>query len=510
MMSIEPLSEPSSRTSDSRNIPFAPEGAAPSLRVGRRSKIVTLLLFGLALGALVVRNQGPSVRQAFRTLTSGHVQTATLRTQPTSYGERATNPQWALLGKLAVGGTVLLADAGWTSESQQMAGRLLENLPDDPGSLRRALIIAGHLKQRSLQETFRRRLLAVSFHSTGEQFKNRIVIQLYGTEPPQAPNAFQLGTLREDLGWLSRMVEADTLLLTDPEAGRQARETLHRDCVRASYGLLVFFAGFLAAFLSGVVLLIAYALLLTAQRLEMRGGAHSDPTEPGVVWIGFETFTAYLSWMALVMLTGQALSAWGLGGVLGPWFWLATSALAPLVAFWPRLRGAAAGWTGRLAGLHRGQGWVVESLLGLAGYVAAIPLIVIAFYGYHILTRVLGIDPESAGHPYVPELLGASSALQVGVLFLMAVGIAPMVEELLFRGIFYGALRRAWGPVPAACVVSFVFALLHPQGLLGLPLLFTLGLVFAMLREWRGSLVAPVVAHALVNGVTSLLLLIAR
>jgi membrane protease YdiL (CAAX protease family) len=333
-------------------------------------------------------------------------------------------------------------------------------------------------------------------------------MRLYAHEAPQAPNAFQMSTVREDLGWLSRMVEVDAKTLSDPENGRMEREALDRDCVRSAYGLLAFFAGFLAAFLSGVVLLIAYVLLLTAKRLEMRGG--DGPRQPGTTWIGFETFTGYLCWMALILFAGQALNAWGMGALLGPWFWFATCALAPLVAFWPRARGAASGFTGRLAGLHRGQGWVVETLLGLAGYVAAIPLVVIAFYGYHILARLLEIDPDSAGHPYVPELLGASSPLQVGVLFLMAVGVAPLVEELFFRGLFYGALRQAWGPLPAACCVSFVFALLHPQGLLGIPLLFTLGLVFAALREWRGSLVAPVVAHALVNGVTSFLLLIAR
>ncbi len=511
-MSVEPLPEPSPPASNSQNDSLAPGGKPPPLRIGLRSRLITLLLFCLALGALVTRNQGPSVRQAFRTLTqpktSEHSQHV-LRTQPTSYGERNTNPQWALLGKLAVGGTVLLADAGWTSESQQLASRLLDNLPEDPNALRRALVIAGHLGQRDLARVFQRRLQALPNLSAAEQFKNRTLTRLYGVELPQALNAFQLKIVREEMGWLSQMVEVDSQALTDPQAGRQAREALHRDCVRATGGLLIFFTGFLTAFLSGVVLLIAYALLLTARRIEMRGAGQSPVGAEGA-WVGFETFTGYLCWMALVMLAGQAFNTWGLGVLLGPWFWLATCALAPLVAFWPRLRGALPGLTGQLAGLHRGQGWVTESLLGLAGYVAALPLVVIAFYGYHILTRVLGLDPDSAGHPYVPELLGASSPLQAGVLFLMAVGVAPMVEELFFRGIFYGALRQAWGAIPAACAVSFVFALLHPQGVLGIPLLFTLGLVFSALREWRGSLIAPVVAHALVNGVTSLLLLIAR
>jgi membrane protease YdiL (CAAX protease family) len=47
-----------------------------------------------------------------------------------------------------------------------------------------------------------------------------------------------------------------------------------------------------------------------------------------------------------------------------------------------------------------------------------------------------------------------------------------------------------------------LFAAIHPQGWVGIPVLATIALVLATLREWRGSIVAPVVAHACVNGVT--------
>jgi membrane protease YdiL (CAAX protease family) len=44
---------------------------------------------------------------------------------------------------------------------------------------------------------------------------------------------------------------------------------------------------------------------------------------------------------------------------------------------------------------------------------------------------------------------------------------------------------------------------------MAVPALMALGFIFAMLREWRGSLIAPITAHALNNGmvVTALLIL---
>ena len=47
---------------------------------------------------------------------------------------------------------------------------------------------------------------------------------------------------------------------------------------------------------------------------------------------------------------------------------------------------------------------------------------------------------------------------------------------------------------------GFIFAVIHPQGLLAVPALTAMGFGFALLREWRDSLIAPMVAHALNNG----------
>jgi membrane protease YdiL (CAAX protease family) len=46
-----------------------------------------------------------------------------------------------------------------------------------------------------------------------------------------------------------------------------------------------------------------------------------------------------------------------------------------------------------------------------------------------------------------------------------------------------------------------IFAALHPQGFLAIPALASIGMGFSLLREWRDSLIAPMVAHAINNGI---------
>lgn len=70
----------------------------------------------------------------------------------------------------------------------------------------------------------------------------------------------------------------------------------------------------------------------------------------------------------------------------------------------------------------------------------------------------------------------------------------------MFRGVFYRSMVGRLGVLPAMLVASGVFALLHPQLPVGFPGLFLLGIVFSYLYQARGSLVAPMTAHALNNG----------
>jgi membrane protease YdiL (CAAX protease family) len=69
----------------------------------------------------------------------------------------------------------------------------------------------------------------------------------------------------------------------------------------------------------------------------------------------------------------------------------------------------------------------------------------------------------------------------------------------MFRGILFHHLRQRWSWLVTALIVSFIFAVLHPQGWVAVPALTAIAIVLSALREWRGSLIAPMAAHACNN-----------
>jgi len=55
--------------------------------------------------------------------------------------------------------------------------------------------------------------------------------------------------------------------------------------------------------------------------------------------------------------------------------------------------------------------------------------------------------------------------------------------------------------LPGVLLSAFVFAVIHPQGWAGVPAIMALAGSFSVLRLWRQSLIAPMTAHALNNGI---------
>jgi uncharacterized protein len=80
--------------------------------------------------------------------------------------------------------------------------------------------------------------------------------------------------------------------------------------------------------------------------------------------------------------------------------------------------------------------------------------------------------------------------------------VAPVGEELFFRGYFFGALRNWRGVWPAAIITGLVFGAIHlgsaPVGQL-VPLA-VLGVGLCLLYAWSGSLYVPITLHAFNNG----------
>ena len=87
------------------------------------------------------------------------------------------------------------------------------------------------------------------------------------------------------------------------------------------------------------------------------------------------------------------------------------------------------------------------------------------------------------------------------LLILSAIVIAPISEELIFRGYIFGVLRRYAGRWWAMVISASVFAAIHAH-VPSLAGLFVLAVALTLVYEGAGSLWAPVLMHALFNGVT--------
>jgi len=87
---------------------------------------------------------------------------------------------------------------------------------------------------------------------------------------------------------------------------------------------------------------------------------------------------------------------------------------------------------------------------------------------------------------------------KLAIFFLVGGLIGPVAEEVAFRGVVYGFLRR-WGKCFALFGSTAIFVLLHP-GLGGITQIIG-GMVFALAYEATGKLMTPITIHVLGNTV---------
>lgn len=86
------------------------------------------------------------------------------------------------------------------------------------------------------------------------------------------------------------------------------------------------------------------------------------------------------------------------------------------------------------------------------------------------------------------------------IMIVMAGVVAPLAEEIAFRGLLYPWLRDRWGVPAAAAASGLCFAALHGVVIL-IPALTVIGIVLAVLYQRSGSLWTAVIAHGVFNTV---------
>jgi uncharacterized protein len=211
------------------------------------------------------------------------------------------------------------------------------------------------------------------------------------------------------------------------------------------YGPLGFLAGGLAGFISAG---IAWAVL----------GVDDPSDSPGAIVVGTALLDGALVGSALLFASFvRRPRAWHFG--------------LRRARFWPAV------------------GWAAVGMLSFYVFAA-------------VYEAILSPDVEQS----VAEDLGADeSTFGLIAAGFMIVCVAPFAEEFFFRGFFYGALRTRFSVIVAALIDGLVFGFIHfeggEDGLLIVPPLAVLGIVFCLVYERTRSLYPVIALHSINNAI---------
>jgi len=306
--------------------------------------------------------------------------------------------------------------------------------------------------------------------------------------------------LTEQLGWVG---EIYLLLLSEgtPEYS-QLKEAVNTDTQKVFQKFSIIFT-----FGSAFVMICLISFVVISYKL-FTGKLHFkfQPSEMNPDFC-LEIFCLYIYGMLLGNVALFKLSGYfpKLDPLIGN---LVIICSMPLLIFWPRL------FSVNLRSIIRSIGMRIDGVVSFLKDVAIAPLtyagswvalflILIIYAG--VLVK-LGVDVSQGTHPIVPILLESGGQRTFLLIIFLAVVVAPIVEEIMFRGALYSWLRSHCGITLSIIFSAVIFASIHPQGAVGVVPLTCIGFVLAFLREWRNSLIAPMVAHACFNGGTMLLI----
>ncbi len=143
-----------------------------------------------------------------------------------------------------------------------------------------------------------------------------------------------------------------------------------------------------------------------------------------------------------------------------------------------------------------------DAALAFANLLAVWPLVLAMIVATTSVGKMLqGQDFEMPQHQEL-QLISESTAIPLRVLIVfLAVVVAPLLEEMLFRGLFQTMIRSYLEqPWLAIVITSGIFASVH-QNVTHWPALFMLAMGLGYAYEKSGSLWRPIFMHALFNGV---------
>lgn len=323
------------------------------------------------------------------------------------------------------------------------------------------------------------------------ELKDELVLyhKIYNQGPDEL-DRFERERLIERRQWLGKLA-----LAFDLPAGDPVRREILKPAVRTFIASFSFVGLIVLIGLVGLVLLIVAMVMRGKGRLAS-GLVPLQPSESGRVVVLLETAVVFFMVILFFNIMGRYIA--------GIYFWCLYLSMIVFTFYFPRLRGMGVESVKTAFGWYSGKGVLKEVGSGLVGYLTGLPLIICGCLTTFIIMKYTGAQPV---HPIVHQFRDAG-VIKLLWLFTLACILAPLIEETLFRGLFYQYLRFRNPVFKSALITGLLFAVVHPQGYAAIPALGMIGAVLALIREWRGSLIAPVIAHGLNNFIITLLLIL--
>ncbi|TVQ55755.1 MAG: CPBP family intramembrane metalloprotease [Phycisphaerales bacterium] len=312
--------------------------------------------------------------------------------------------------------------------------------------------------------------------------------------------------LRDELGWFGELA-----MVPEEHVSRSERRVILADARRVTFTMVGVMVALCALGFLGVVGIVLVLIGFGTGRLRWHfrsgSGAVSVYAESFAIWL--IVFFALQIAAQVVTATGNATS-FRFGAAFLAFF------ISLLAVFWPVIRGVPWRTVREDIGLTLGRRPLAEPAIGFAGYAMGLPVLVLGAICTLLLMMVAGLFAEPASplspsgapvHPVALEIGGAGWLVKLQILLVAAVA-APIVEEIMFRGVLYRNLRemtcrtgRATSVIGSVGLSSYIFALIHPQGWMAIPLLMSLAIVFALVREWRDTVIPAIVIHGVSNAI---------
>ncbi|SHI41383.1 hypothetical protein SAMN02745181_0070 [Rubritalea squalenifaciens DSM 18772] len=147
-----------------------------------------------------------------------------------------------------------------------------------------------------------------------------------------------------------------------------------------------------------------------------------------------------------------------------------------------------------------------SNLLVIVG--SAVASFILMLASMYLLDSVLQLNDwltERLGERQFQEVVNQMMSAEGQRLLILIIGaciVAPLCEEIIFRGYLYSVTKRYTGPIFAAICTGVLFGAVHGEVWSFIPLSI-LGIILACVYEFTGSLWSSILTHALFNGVST-------